>query len=135
MQYCQHYQRGKGVDMICTAGVDLKAFQHVATGKKGIKWGPCIDGHTLENPTSHCPHWIRRTREQGEKRADATQAAIQRMTLVGPVVSEWRKKLPMGKQEVIQCPVCKGNLHLSQSSYNGHVFGKCETLGCVAWME
>lgn len=34
------------------------------------------------------------------------------------------------------CPVCKtGKLQYSRSSYNGHVHGKCETPGCVAWME
>lgn len=33
------------------------------------------------------------------------------------------------------CPVCNGRLHLSHASINGHVHGKCETEGCVAWME
>jgi hypothetical protein len=28
-----------------------------------------------------------------------------------------------------------GWLHLSQSAYNGHVHGKCETDDCVSWME
>lgn len=29
----------------------------------------------------------------------------------------------------------EGRLHLSQSSYNGHVHGRCETDDCVRWME
>lgn len=37
--------------------------------------------------------------------------------------------------EVVECPACKGRLHLSIAAYNGHVHGKCETDGCVAWME
>lgn len=135
MNYCQHYGRGKGADMVCSAGMDLKTIKKVPTGKDQIKWGPCIEGHTLENPHDHCPHWIRRTREQGEKRADGVQKSMRMMTVVMPVVDEWRKKLPYGKAEVIKCPECEGRLHLSQSSYNGHVHGKCETAGCVSWME
>ena len=135
MNYCQHYKRGKGADMVCAAGMDLKTIKKVPTGEKQIKWGPCIEGHTLPNPREYCPHWIRRTREQGEKRADAVAATMRRMTVVMPVVDEWRKKKPFGKAEVIECPECKGKLHLSQSAYNGHVHAKCETPGCVAWME
>lgn len=132
MNYCQHYKRGKGADMVCNAGIDLNTLKKVSTGERQIKWGPCIEGHMLPDPTAHCPHWIRRTREMGEKRADAVEKAMQQMEVVTPVVDGWRKKLPIGKQEVIECPVCKGKLHLSQA---GHVWGKCETPNCVAWME
>ena len=135
MNYCQHYTRGKGADMICDAGMDLKTMQRVATGSRKIKWGPCIEGHTLTNPLAYCPHWIRRTREMGEKHADEIEKSIRHMLLVGPVVSAWRKKEPIGKRETIECPVCKGRLHLSQAACNGHVHGKCETPGCVSWME
>ena len=96
---------------------------------------PCIGGHTAKDVFALCPKWERRSVEHAEARADAIKKSITRMTIVMPVVSEWRKKLPFGKQEVIECPVCKGRLHLSQSSYNGHVHGKCETQNCVAWME
>lgn len=53
------------------------------------------------------------------------------------VASAWRvtPKPANDRHEVIECPVCKGRLHLSQSAYNGHVHGKCETEGCVSWME
>lgn len=135
MNYCQHYKNGKGAGMVCTAGMNLETIKRVSTGPKAIKWGPCIEGHLLANPHEHCPHWIRRTREMGEKRADAMAAALRQMEVVAPVVNAWRKKKPFGKSEVIECPECKGRLHLSQSSHNGHVSGKCETAGCVAWME
>lgn len=135
MQYCQHYKNGKGADMVCTAGVDLKMFQRVATGDRQIKWGPCIEGHKLPDPTAHCSHWVRRTREHAEKRADSVEQAIVRIEILDPVLSAWRKKLPIGKSEVIECPVCKGRLHLSQAAYNGHVRGQCETKDCVSWIE
>lgn len=135
MNYCQHYARGKGADMICKAGVDLKTMQKVVTGDRQIKWGPCIEGHTLDKPTAHCPHWIRRTREMGEKRADSIEKSIRQMEVVMPVVDAWRSNPPKGKSETVKCPECGGKLHLSQAGYNGHVWGKCETEGCVSWME
>ena len=50
-------------------------------------------------------------------------------------LTAWRNREPIGKAEVIECPVCKGRLHLSQSGYNGHVRGKCETKDCLNWIE
>jgi hypothetical protein len=138
MNYCQHYGRGQGTEMICKAGMDIGKIKCVPTGSRGIKWGPCIEGHTLTNPHEHCPKWIRRTREMGEERADAIEASIKRMTTVMPVVAKWRtwtEKSPVAKQEVIECPLCRGRLHLSQAAYNGHVWGKCETPECVSWMQ
>jgi hypothetical protein len=135
MNYCQHYARGTGAAMVCAAGCDINAVQRVVAGDRGRSWGPCIEGHTLREPLSHCSKWIRRTREQGEKRADDLERCLSRMTKVMPVVAEWRKKPPIGKAEVITCPACGGRLHLSQSSFNGHVHGQCETSGCASWME
>ena len=135
MNYCQHYGRGKGADMECRAGMDIRTAQTVPTGPKGYLRGPCIGGHTLANPHSHCPRWLRRTREQAEKRADEIEDSIWRMTVIGPAIEAWRAKPPIGKSEIIECPACKGRLHLAQAAYNGHVHGRCETEGCVAWME
>lgn len=131
MNYCQHYNPKPGMTAnYCEKGMDIPSLRIEKGGGK-----PCIRGHELLDPTSVCPHWIRRTRESGEKRADGIEKMLQRMKLVMPVVSEWRKKLPFGKPEVIECPICKGRLHLSQSSYNGHVHGRCETKDCTSWME
>jgi hypothetical protein len=124
MKYCQHYGHGQGVEMVCKAGMNLKQVQKVVAGSGGITWGPCIDGHTLPNVTEHCQHWIQRTREMGEKRADAIERSIQMMTTVLPVVQVWREKPPCGKSGTIECPICKGQLHLSQSAYNGHVHAR-----------
>lgn len=135
MQYCEHYARGIGADMACKAGMDIKSIQKVATGARGTKWGPCIEGHTLENPTSYCPKWQRRSRERAEKRANSVVSHLRQLELAQPVITAWRKKLPIGKQETIECPVCKGKLHLSQSDYNGHVHARCETTDCINFME
>lgn len=125
MQYCQHYKSQPGkVWPECAVGEELPE-----------KRSPCVKGHELSDPLALCPKWIRRTREQGEARADRMEASMARFRLVMPVVAEWRTKPPRGKREVIECPACKGRLHLSQASSNGHVHGQCETAGCVSWME
>lgn len=53
------------------------------------------------------------------------------------VADEWKvKPKPVqDRHEIVECPICKGRLHLSQSSFNGHCHGHCETDGCVSWME
>ena len=136
MQYCQHYTPdqiygggGHKATGICAAGVT------VADVRVPKSSHPCIDGHEMQDPTAVCPHWIRQTREHAEARADAIEARMKLFTIVMPVVGEWRKKPPRGKQEIIECPACKGRLHLTQAASNGHVWGKCETKGCVSWME
>lgn len=52
------------------------------------------------------------------------------------VVMEWEN--PTGKNKAaeghIECPICKGRLNYTISSYNGHVWGQCETEGCLSWM-
>lgn len=73
---------------------------------------------------------VQADREESDRAMERTFAAIK-------VASAWRvrPKPAQNRAEVVECPVCKGRLHLSQSAYNGHVHGKCETAGCVAWME
>lgn len=139
MNYCQHYSPKPGLSRgvnWCLKGETIED-RRIKEGKPPFL-KPCIGGHELADPNAACPHWIRRTREMGEARADRFEAAIKRMTLAGPVVAAWRtwtKKNRVGKEEVVECPACKGKLHLSQSAYNGHVWGKCETEGCLSWME
>jgi len=36
---------------------------------------------------------------------------------------------------VIECPVCKGKLHVRHAACNAHVHAHCETPDCIAWME
>jgi hypothetical protein len=134
MNYCRHYNPdtrfgigGAKKTRLCDAGVSYDNFDNAKA--------PCIGGHNLPDPLAVCPKWDRKTREEGEKRADDIEASLNRMRIVMPVVAEWRKKPPKGKAEVIECPMCKGRLHLSQAACNGHVHGQCETVGCVSWME
>lgn len=136
MNYCQHYTRGEGADMVCAAGCDIAQIKRVQTKPSDTMfWGPCIEGHLLDDPRKYCLHWIRRTREQAEKVADAHEKSMAIFTKALPVISAWKNKPPKGKAEIITCPVCSAKLHLSQASYNGHVHARCETEGCVSFLE
>lgn len=80
-----------------------------------------------EEPTAE---QVRAYREKIEVATGRTFAAIK-------IANVWRVRPKPGvdRQEVVECPVCEGRLHLSQSAHNGHVNGTCETAGCVSWME
>lgn len=135
--YCAHYapKPGSLKSDYCALGLGASAAMDRARDAKEPNMCPCIGGHKASDVLALCPKWERRSLEHAEKRADAFEAAMNQMAVVMPVVNVWRDKPPIGKQEVIECPACKGKLHLSQSSYNGHVHGKCETEDCVSWME
>ncbi len=139
MNYCQHYQPKPGSvkQDYCALSCGYSVRMDAARKAGEPNMTPCIGGHTAKDVLALCPHWIRRTREHAEKRADAIEEMMERMSIVMPVVSAWRvkPKPQRDRREVIECPKCKGRLHLSQSSYNGHVHGHCETKNCVSWME
>jgi len=84
-----------------------------------------------------CPLYQEPTNEQVEADRQEDEAMFKRHVVALQVSSKWRvkPKPATDRHEVVECPICKGRLHLSQSSYNGHVHGKCETEGCVSWME
>ncbi len=121
----------------CSLGCDaLKRMKDArAAGEPNMT--PCIGGNATPNVLALCPKWERRSVELAEKRADDIEKMMNQMKVVMPFVSKWRTKPKpaQDRREVVECPQCKGKLHLSQSSYNGHVHAVCETADCVAWME
>ena len=84
-----------------------------------------------------CPFYQAPTDEQVQADREELERVMARFKVALKVASEWRvkPKPAQSRHEVVECPVCKGRLHLSQSSYNGHVHGKCETDKCVHRME
>lgn len=137
--YCEHYkpQPGAVSSDYCALGCGASERMTKARGIGEPNMTPCIGGHKVADVLALCPKWQRRSLERSEARADCIHEMLTRMDVVGPVVSKWRvkPKPAISRAEVIECPACKGRLHLSQSSYNGHVHGRCETESCVSWME
>jgi len=100
---------------------------------------PCHkpDKYLPEGETQcHCPHVKFSTVDEVQQELDAHKEQkdkfMRALEVVGPIREEQRGRNWEG---TVQCPNCKGVLHLSHAACNGHVWGKCETDGCVAWME
>lgn len=84
-----------------------------------------------------CPLYLEPTDEQIQAHRVEQEADMNNAIVAMTVAGKWRvrPKPAQDRSEVVECPICKGRLHLSQSAYNGHVHGKCETADCVSWME
>lgn len=143
LQTCAHFN-GMGLygqpDKKCEAGVCYKTLQGDDKDDQGryIDRLPCLpplSPFQATLPRIYCKHFRAKTAEEVDAEEAAMAARMKLHAKVGPAVIAWRQKPPKGKREVIECPACGGRLHLSQSSYNGHVHGRCETVGCVSWME
>jgi hypothetical protein len=117
----------------CRAGVNYR--EHV--GGPDFGWArrmPCILKYAKD--AVPCDKYQEPTPAQIAEREQVMNAAIDRMKLTYPLVERIRREHKgQSWKGVEECPVCKGKLHLSHAACNGHVWGKCETKGCVAWME
>jgi hypothetical protein len=116
----------------CKAGVEYARYE----GQKIPL--PCFLTKTGESKPDAAPcECIRRpTPEEIAARAEWQKASMARLVTVLQGIADWRKKYKSkSHSEVVECPACRGRLHLSIAACNGHVHGRCESDGCVAWME
>lgn len=133
--YCAHYAPKPGPGDYCSLGCGSSAMFRKAREMGEPNMAPCLGGHNCKDVHAVCPKWERRSMEHAEARADSIDRMMKRMTIAGPFISAWRKKEPRGKSEIVECPVCKGRLHLGQAAYNGHVRACCETKECIDFIE
>lgn len=83
-----------------------------------------------------CEHRRFPTEEEIAAREKEIADHMTKMALALEIIDAIRKE-QKGKnwRGVLECPNCKGKLHVSHAACNGHVHAKCETEDCVAWME
>lgn len=156
---CIHFTGLWGRKPTCSAGVEYaKAFD---SSRPGLMLRmPCVELH--ERPASRpgtyikageatqlvpvdrrgeaviaCPHRVEPTDEQIQRDREETDAYMAKIKAGLAAAAQWRvrPKPAEDRREVIECPACKGRLHLAQSAYNGHVQAKCATAGCIEWLE
>lgn len=118
----------------CEAGIPFASFDGVKFDQR-----PCfLDKKTGESHPGSlpCPHLRRPTPEEITAHEGWVSERFGKLGKVMMGIKPWRDA-HKGKSaaEVVDCPACGGRLHLSISSYNGHVHGRCETADCVSWME
>lgn len=133
--WCIHYRsphQGLGKEPLstCEAGVEYAKF-----GKFYER--PCFLDKGKSRPgAAHCDRLRLPTPDEIATRECWSKEHMAKLTLVMHAIVPWRKaNKGRSATEIIACPACKGALHLSISSYNGHVHGRCETTDCVSWME
>ena len=127
---CKHFTGIR--DAQCAAGVN-----YVLATKNFELSLPCMPQtqHDKREP-SMCESFCEPTADEIAKDRAELDAHMDKMRLVMEGIAPLRKEHKgKGYAGIIECPACKGKLHLSISSYNGHAHGRCETSNCVNWME
>ena len=112
---------------------DGKPGTYFKAGQKTVLIPVDRQGHEV----IQCSLRIEPTAEQVQKDRDEAGQHWIKMVAALRIASAWKvkPKPDHDRSETVECPVCKGNLHLNQSSHNGHASGKCESSGCVEFME
>lgn len=127
---CQHFT---GVqNKTCKAGCSYETFRGGP-----LPCLPSLQRSSSKPVVAECPKYLKVTPEQIAAREALIQESMRKFEAAGPVVSEFRKaNKGRSNQTSVDCPACgTGKLHMSISSYNGHVHGRCTTPNCLAWME
>lgn len=145
---CKHFT-GIGYDddnRCCAAGVRYNdVIPNPELPGSGYRV-PCIrerkpSAHQLRvlqefGPAGACDKYEEPTEAELATDKQERDAALANWMLVLPLIVEVKQEHEGQHWKGIkECPVCKGRLHMSHAASNGHVWGKCETEGCVAWME
>jgi len=127
---------------LCKEGIDFRAL----VGGSEFGWVtrlPCIDLEAKDGAKAICAKFRAPTPEEvaEDKRQTDEYSARFMVAYTGNVrawreTQKWSKKNRVAASGTVPCEVCKtGEIHLTMAAYNGHVWGKCTTLGCVSWVE
>jgi hypothetical protein len=133
LTFCKHYNGQACLieKKPCDAGVSPQELM----GGLEVGWFkrmPC----NLDNKSDVvCDKFELKTKEEIEKEEKEWDEAIQRVTVVMPLISELKKENPNGGAGEAECPCCGGVLHWGIASYNNHAHLKCETENCITLME
>ena len=83
-----------------------------------------------------CLSYTELTEEERAAEEQIFALARTRLKLALAAVRPLRKQYKgQSANGTVSCPICSGNLDWGISAYNGHMWGRCETLDCVNWME
>ncbi len=137
MLTCRHFN---GVHReTCAAGVNYHAV--VGEPQLGCMTRlPCVViGEPQGGPRAECAKWETPTREEATASVDSREAAMKRHMSAFRKVHDDAKAKGYGRNHggvaETTCPVCSGHLRYAVAAVNGHIHAKCETEGCVSWME
>lgn len=133
--WCVHF-RSMAQHQTCEAGIDYTALNGGSEYRRMHKLPCFIKAGEKPDQRVRCERFrapnveeIALHKQWGEDRRSLLKTAVAGIT-------PWRvQHQGCSHAEIVECPVCRGHLHLSIAAHNGHVRGRCETGGCVSWTE
>lgn len=132
---CKHFNGT--INDACDAGVNYKQL----AGEPEYGYAtrlPCFTDNPFGKGAvkAACDKFCLPSAEEIRERENEIKKTLEQQAKVAPLIIALKKEYKGRSAQVIrECPVCGGKLHMSISSYNGHVHGKCETANCLYWME
>lgn len=124
---CRHYTGA--LRPPCKAGIDYRAM----VGGEDIGWMarmPCQpDSPLRKEPMASCDKYDEKPAE--EIAAEEREIKERSTFMISAIKAIRATKLSRGS---IVCPKCAGDLNFSVAKSNGHIWGRCNTEGCLAWM-
>ncbi len=83
-----------------------------------------------------CDKFTEPTDEEIALHQTQIEDGLKRFKLTLPLIARIKKEHKGTNWKGVEfCPACNGKLHMTHASLNGHVWGNCETEGCLSWME
>lgn len=133
---CRHFN---GIQNdCCSAGVNYEQL------REGDRYAlPCLKNFVNlgKLDPAMCEKFAVMTQEEAEKYADDTvDQSTKTMAAMAAARDHATKaglKKGNGGKGHMPCPIkgCPGILFYSVASYNGHLWGRCDTGTCIAWMQ
>lgn len=127
------------------ARIDKKMTLRELSQKTGIKLSRLSElEHGRAEPLSHEVDQIVMalgskikfvTSEEAKKRDEELKETMTSIMAVYAEVENRGLGKGNGGSGMMKCPKCGNTLAFSVAPINGHVWGRCETKGCLAWMS
>lgn len=118
----------------CKAGVDYRA--HVGGDDFGwVARLPCTPRWADENPAVVVSCALREFPTRAE--VEAEEREVEASIAITTAAIKLCREHAGGKRGIageVTCPKCRGRLHYTVAASNGHLWGRCETAGCLVWM-
>lgn len=122
----------------CDAGVNIREL----VGGPDLGWArrmPCFL-KDADKCTVTCSARKFMTRQESEEQLRKDHEDIERYIKAAAAAAKDAKekgfRIGLGGADSMPCPLgCGGRLYYRVASCNGHLHAKCETPGCVSWME
>ena len=120
---CKHFTGTQ--KKVCEAGVEYESVRNGASL-------PCLRKYNPANV--QCPSQCFPTPEDARAKAEERERSMQ-VTLEGMRRCSKDANGRRGIVGSVECPKCNGTLRYSVASLNGHLWGRCDTAGCLSWMQ